>query len=182
MEYYRFEVRLLDVKPPPWRQFLIRKAAMFERLHMAIQDACGWTNTHLYAFHATDDGPVIAGIPDDAYSSPDPDAKRVKLSSFFTPGGPARCFYHYDFGDDWWHEVVLHGHVTMPDKFTRHLMGGARAFPPEDCGGSSGYENCCKATQHEDDGLDDPDGLRQWLGRWKPETFDLKKLQADFDR
>ena len=81
MEYYRIDVRLLDVKPPPWRQFLLKKAATFEHLHMAIQDACGWANTHLYAFHATDDGPVIAGIPHDAYSSPDPDAGVATLSA-----------------------------------------------------------------------------------------------------
>ena len=36
-----------------------------------------------------------------------PDAARVKLSSFFVRGGPKRCFYQYDFGDDWWHEVRL---------------------------------------------------------------------------
>lgn len=31
--------------------FLIKKAATFENLRVAIQDACGWTNSHLFAFH-----------------------------------------------------------------------------------------------------------------------------------
>lgn len=93
-----------------------------------------------------------------------------------------RCYYHYDFGDDWWHEILLRGTDTLPESFTRRLVGGARAFPHEDCGGVSGYYDCCKAARHEDAELDDPDGLRRWFGGWQPEAFDLEKLKADFDR
>jgi len=181
MEYYRIEVRLLDVKPAPWRQFLIKKAATFERLHMAIQDACGWTNSHLYSFTGTVKGPVIATIPDDDLAVHEPDAKKVKLSAFLPDTGSKRFFYQYDFGDNWWHEVNVLEVVSMPNRFVRHLLAGERAFPPEDCGGISGYENCVAVALDKATGeLDDPE-LRRWLGDWRPDGFDLAAAKKQFD-
>ena len=121
MEYFRFEVRLLDAAPAPWRQFLIAKKATFENLHLAIQCACDWENCHLFAFHADRRGPVLAGSPDDESDPPPPDAARVKLASFFLRGGPDRCFYWYDFGDDWWHEVRLIEVGRLQERFLAAL-------------------------------------------------------------
>lgn len=181
MQYYRIEVRLLDVEPAPWRVFLIKKASSFEHLHLAIQDACGWTNSHLYAFHERYEGPVLAGIPDDESDPPDPDAKKVKLSSVFTEHGPDRCCYQYDFGDSWWHQVQVEG-VSTPERFVRRLIDGARAFPPEDCGGIPGYEDCVAvALDKPTDEIDDPEHLRTWLGGWHPERFDLAQAKRRFD-
>jgi hypothetical protein len=182
MEYYRIEVRLLDVKPAPWRQFLIKKASTFERLHMAIQDSCGWTNSHLYAFTETNKGPVIATIPDDDLAAHEPDAKKVKLSAFLPDTGSKRLFYLYDFGDNWRHEVNALDVVSMPRRFVRQLLAGERAFPPEDCGGIPGYENCVavvldKATSE----IEDPEHLRGWLGDWRPDQFDLAAAKKRFD-
>jgi hypothetical protein len=82
--------------------------------------------------------------------------------------------YEYDFGDSWEHEVTLQGIVERPEKFGRMLLGGERAFPPEDCGGIAGYEECV--------GGKDPEGLRKWMGGWKPEEFDLQSTARHFDQ
>ena len=29
---------------------------------------------------------------------------------------------------------------------------------------------------------DDPEGLRTWLGGWRPDAFDLQTAKAEFDR
>jgi len=182
MEYCRIEVRLLDVKPPPWRQFLLEKTATFEKLHLAIQDACGWTNSHLYSFTETDEGPVIATIPDDDLAAPEPDAKKVKLSAFLPDTGSKRFFYQYDFGDSWWHELTILEVVSMPKRFVRQLLAGERAFPPEDCGGIPGYENCVAVVLNKATGeIEDPEYLRRWLGDWHPERFDLASAKKQFD-
>lgn len=182
MEYYRIEVRLLDAKPPPWRQFLLRKTATFEKLHVAIQEACGWSNYHLYAFRETDDGPVIATIPDDDLAAREPDAKRVKLSTFLPDTGSKHFLYLYDFGDNWQHEVRILEVVSMPKRFARQLLAGERAFPPEDCGGISGYENCVAVALGKATGeIEDPEHLRGWLGDWHPERFDLAAVKQRFD-
>jgi len=185
-KYFDFEVALPEIEPRIWRRFLIRENASFKTLHQAIQAAGGWWNYHLYAFRTElgfGESSDIAGLPTDEWvDKPTPDAARVKVASYFGEGLLPRCYYLYDFGDDWWHEVVLRGTVTESEKFTRRLLGGARAFPHEDCGGVSGYEDCVKAALGQDRGLEDPDGLRTWLEGWIPEAFDLKKAQKAFDR
>lgn len=141
--YLSFRVELLGVRPPIWRTFLMEKSANFENLHNAIQDACGWQNCHLYKFMESKRGPAIAGIAEefDEIEEPDPDATRVKVASYFTQPGLS-CLYQYDFGDNWTHEVTLTEVVTVGDRFARRLLDGKRAFPPEDCGGIDGYEEC----------------------------------------
>jgi hypothetical protein len=175
--YYEFEVSLREAKPRIWRRFLIAEAASFLDLHEAIQDACGWTNTHLFTFQDRE-GEPIAGLPDDEYGEPDPDAKKVKLRSHFRSEKGKRCDYEYDFGDSWEHDVKLVRVVELPDKFGRKLLAGARAFPPEDCGGIPGYEDCVRVAK----GGKDPDGLREWMGDWDPDRFDLKRTAQSFDQ
>jgi hypothetical protein len=171
------------VKPAPWRRFLLKKAATFERLHVAIQDSCGWTNSHLYSFTETAKGPVIATIPDADVAAQEPDAKKVKLSEFLPDAGSKRLFYLYDFGDNWRHEVTALEVVSMPQRFVRELLAGERAFPPEDCGGIPGYENCVAVALDKATGeIDDPESLRDWLGDWRPDQFDLAAAKKRFDR
>ena len=75
----------------------------------------------------------------------------------------AKLLYRYDYGDDWEHLVVL-GDVTDPDP--RHsyplCIGGARACPPEDCGGTSGYEDLVRVLKSPDD--EEHDSMLTWLG------------------
>ncbi len=181
--YFDFEVSLCEVTPRIWRRFLIQSTARFSDLHLAIQGACGWRNYHLYAFRdepTWETGHDIAGLPDaEGFEDdpPVPDSMKVKLSSYFGEGKEHTCFYLYDFGDDWWHEVRLKGTRTLPEKFHRRLLGGARAFPHEDSGGLPGYEDCVKAALGQDKCIDDPDGLRTWMGEWHPERFDLAAVK-----
>jgi hypothetical protein len=183
-DYYEFEVSLRNVKPRIWRRFLIRKTATFHDLHMSIQEACGWWNSHLFEFRAW--GPEnegIAGIPDDEKDEPAPDAKKVKLAAFYDESDADRCLYEYDFGDSWEHEVKLRKRVTLPESFKRRLLDGRRAFPPEDCGGVWGYQRCVKildgsAAEAEEEVVE----LKEWLCDWTPEAFDLAATKRSFDR
>ncbi len=173
--YFDFEVTLRGAKPRIWRRFLIAKTATFLHLHEAIQAACGWMNCHLFDFHDGKRRP-IAGLPDDEYGEPDPDAKKVKLDSYFTDANA--CVYEYDFGDSWEHDLKLKEVVQSAEKFGRMLLGGARAFPPEDCGSIPGYEECVRVAK----GGKDPEKLRKWLGDWDPEKFDPKETGRLFNQ
>jgi len=177
---FDLEVSLREVRPKIWRRFLLTTGATFQQLHDAIQVACDWGDYHLFMFGkrpSWDSKFVIAGIPDDEYGDPAPDARRAKLISYFTPYGPKECFYLYDFGDSWWHRVKLHGIVSVPDRFTRRLLGGKRAFPPEDSGGLPGYAECVAVAATGED----VEERFAWLGEWKPESFDLGAAKAAFD-
>lgn len=53
-----------------------------------------------------------------------------------------RLFYRYDFGDGWEHTLVVENVLPRTgDKPPALCIGGARACPPEDCGGIWGYLN-----------------------------------------
>lgn len=183
-DYYEFEVTLRHVKPRIWRRFLIRKAATFHDLHTAIQDACGWWNSHLFAFRTWGrDGEEIAGIPEADWDEPVPDARKVTLAAFFDESGADRCLYEYDFGDGWEHEVKLRKPLALPESFKRRLLDGRRAFPPEDCGGVWGYERCVKLLGGGADEKDEEvEELKEWLCDWTPEGFDLAATKRAFDR
>jgi hypothetical protein len=147
--------------------------------HDAIQRGCGWGECHLFAFQ-DDSGEVIAESPGSDESERGPDARKEKLLSYFGPEGQASrsCMYLYDFGDCWEHAVELLRTVDLPEQFHRRLVGGQRAFPPEDCGGVDGYRDCVRVAK----GGKDPDELREWLPEgWHPDNFDLESRKRAFD-
>ena len=185
-QYFDFTVSLQDVLPRPWRRFLLQSSARFASLHSAIQDACGWTNSHLYLFRAAGDyqHDVIAGLRledgDDDMNSSVPSAKQKPVARYFGAEGRTTYLYVYDFGDEWTHDVQLNDIVTLPDRFTRRLLGGQHAFPPDDSGGAHGYTVIQKALRTGKD----PEGLLDWArGTWGwTGEFDLEKTRRAFDK
>ncbi|CAN5842335.1 hypothetical protein BH23ACT10_BH23ACT10_21050 [soil metagenome] len=173
---YEFDVELVGTSPRVWRRFRLDATATFGDLHYAIQTACGWTNSHLFRF-ATSDNTAIAGSAfDGGFGDVEPAADAVPLARHFVSHD--RCTYEYDFGDGWIHEVTLRDRVDGPVTYTRQLVDGARAFPPEDCGGLYGYQQCVAVAK----GGRDPEGVREWLGGWKPDAFDRAQVARWFDR
>lgn len=152
---------------------------------MAIQDAMGWLDCHLHAFCLrnpdTDEIEEI-GIPDD--DSPFEDDHpclpgwEVPIAAYFrNPGN--RSDDTYDFGDGWEHDFLLEGIVArQPRKKYPRCLDGARACPPEDCGGIWGYEDLLKTIF--DPSHKEYESTLQWLGgRYDPEVFDPKKVRFD---
>jgi hypothetical protein len=204
--YLDLEVSLVGVEPRIWRRLLMSPKATFGDLHQAIQDACGWLDYHLYEFlEASVAGKKLDSsmqvkcevIARSEHAEPfdeedvAPLAGELPLGSYFSEAGD-RCFYVYDFGDYWEHLVELKQVEDRPDTFARHLVGGARAFPPEDCGSLPGYEECCEAFAVSDEELmrlkkDDPEmwdeieSRKEWMGDWDPERFDLEAMRTEFD-
>jgi hypothetical protein len=185
-KYYEFEVSLQELQPRIWRRFLLRTTATFAQLHQAIQQSFGWQESHLWEFRLpTHQGRPIAGLPGgDEDERPTPDAKTVKLSTYFTGNRVVEwCEYLYDFGDAWTHDVKLIAVRSDKEAFKRRLLDGERAAPPEDCGGTPGYERMVHFVQTGEDTYDDdPDGLAAWLDGWRPDAFDLARAKAEFDR
>jgi hypothetical protein len=73
-----------------------------------------------------------------------------------------RIRYTYDFGDDWEHEIVLEQVLAGdPGRVYPVCVAGKSACPPEDCGGSWGYEDLRLALA--DPTHDRHEELREWL-------------------
>ena len=172
---YELDITLVGAHPRIWRRIAIAADATFGDLHHAIQIAGDWDNRHLFAFR-TLTGAEIGGSPDEApFGGSRPDAADVRIASYFTEHD--RCEYEYDFGDGWLHDIRVVRRIEEPVDYRQRLLDGARAFPPEDCGGLPGYEACVEVAT----GGDDPDDRREWLDDWDPEDVDLARLKQRFD-
>ena len=55
------KITLDDVIPPVLRRIEVPLTIRLDRLHLVLQAAIGWTNSHLYELRA---GDVGSGIPD----------------------------------------------------------------------------------------------------------------------
>ena len=183
-KYFEFTVALENIQPQIWRRFQISARVTFARLHEAIQESFGWENCHLWEFATTDRKPKsIAGVPDNfGWDPPVEDAAKVYLSTYFGPSKRDQCIYTYDFGDGWRHHVKLNQVMDSEETFKRRLLDGSRACPPEDCGGIGGYERMVHFVETGKDIWDEAEHLHDWLGDWRPDDFDLKRVKAHFDR
>jgi hypothetical protein len=188
--YYEIEVSLLHIRPRIWRRFLLSQSATFQDLHEAIQDSFGWEYSHLWEFdeagreRAPIAGPRrMEGVPID-FGVPMADARKLKLADGLSArSGPPRCLYVYDMGDYWEHDVKLRRELTEPSRFRRRLIAGARACPPEDCGGPPGYQDVVEFLRTgESLWHEDLDTMQEWWGDYDPEAFDLESMKAKFDR
>jgi hypothetical protein len=189
IKYYQFEVALAAVNPKIFRVFNLPADASFFDLHAAIQLACGWANYHAYAFENEDEEALAKPSSsefDDADEDDIPDDVALKLSSYFQDGRKLKkCFYLYDLSDRWLHSVTLQHVFTDERIFKREFLDGARAFPPENCGGIRGYEELrtLQKTGKIPDSIDwdDAANIIELLEEWDPEEFNFEEIKAAFD-
>lgn len=179
-EVLQFRIALQTVEPEVWRRIQIpSRRATFWSLHCAIQDSFGWLDYHLHEFSAPVDGHMARiGIPDEDGWEADVvlPSWQVRLGASLTRPGQS-VLYIYDFGDDWFHTVTFEG--TEPREPSRPYpvcLGGARACPPEDCGGPGGYAHFLEAIQ--DRRHPDHSSLLRWAGgSFDPERFDPNTIE-----
>lgn len=138
-DIYRLKVTLNDIAPPIWRRLLVPSGVSLGELHVVLQEAMGWTNSHLHCFELGDRRLGMVGVEEDAADLED--ERRTRLSTLLRREGD-QLVYRYDYGDDWEHTVVLESFAPLNERLVYPLcVGGARACPPEDCGGPGGYED-----------------------------------------
>jgi len=181
---FQFKIQLKEITPTIWRRILVPERYSFWELHVAIQDAMGWLDYHLHLFrirrkHAHSF--TIIGIPDEDGFGDGPEITpgwEVPLSDFLYDVGTT-FGYEYDFGDSWEHEVIHEG-ILLKEKGVRYpvCIGGARACPPEDCGGVPGYDQMLDIIS--DPTHEEYEDMLTWLGgEYDPEEFTPSKVKFD---
>jgi hypothetical protein len=97
----------------------------------------------------------------------------------FSLGEKPRFEYVYDLGDHWVHVVEFEKPLAL-EPVPRHAscIAGARARPPEDVGGVSGYGRFLEIMA---DPLDPEHAdTKRWCGgHFDPEWFDLALIDRD---
>lgn len=149
----------------------------FDRLHLVIQAARGWTNSHLYEIRARDTG---WGIPDPDWRDGPLDARKARLIEVLEDTGAKTLHYIYDFGDNWEHTIRIERlSDPVPGIIYPRLIEASGRCPPENVGGWPGYEEFLAA-------MSDPNHERhaemiEWTGfnRYDPKDVDFEAIDAE---
>lgn len=182
---YQFKITLEEVEPQIWRRIQVPEKYSFWDLHVAIQDAMNWTDSHLHQFdivNPKNDKEVHIGIPDDEglieYLPTTIAGWEEFIGDYFSEKNHS-CYYNYDFGNNWIHKIELEKIVqAVPACKYPICVAGERACPPEDCGGVCGYKNFLEIIndpQHEE-----YERMLEWIGDdFDSEKFDPQKVRFD---
>ncbi|HEY6411807.1 MAG TPA: plasmid pRiA4b ORF-3 family protein, partial [Ktedonobacteraceae bacterium] len=122
-------------------------------------------------------GTTRYGEPDPEYEPEMKNDRRVRLRAIAREED-ASFIYEYDFGDGWRHIITVeHIEPMTQEMIAPRCLDGARACPPEDCGGIGGYTHLLEALQnrrHPDHKM-----LRAWAGKhYDPELFSLQAINS----
>lgn len=173
------EVTLADVRPAIWRRLRVAQSLTLRELHHVLQIAFGWNDSHLHEFRA---GERRFGIvdPEDNYAERPLDEREAALGAIASAQG--RLEYAYDFGDDWVLEIAVKASPPLePNAPKAECLEGARAGPPDDCGGPGGYERLVEVLA--DKTHEDYKDLRRWAGaRFHPEKLALASINREIRR
>jgi hypothetical protein len=146
-------------------------------LHPLFVRIMGWSGGHMHAFR------FGGGFKQDQYSTHEMvrecgpemhDEDTVSLGQVIHRQGQVFT-YEYDFGDSWLHEIKVEKILPYdPDTVLPVCLAGMRACPPEDCGSFPGYANVLRVLAHA--ATPDDHELREWVGPYDPEHFDLEAV------
>ena len=176
MAIIELAITLDGIKPAVKRTVQVPLNIRLDRLHLTIQAAMGWTNSHLYMFAA---GGATWGIPDPDFGGDDLPANKTTLSELIEVTGARKVTYIYDFGDDWVHTIKLgKRREPVPGELYPRLTKIEGRCPPEDVGGFPGYAMFLEALADPDH--PEHDELTEWYGgAFDPNTPDSDELRLE---
>ena len=175
---YHLKIVLNGTKPIIWRRLQVPGNANLGWLHAVLQVTMGWTNSHLHQFRV---GELL--YSDLRHNSPefegDPEILDEHKATLQQVAHQQKDVlgYEYDFGDSWDHQIMVEK-ILLPDPDAATValcLDGARACPPEDCGGPWGYDNLRKILRNPKH--EEHESMKEWLGRpFDPAAFDVEKV------
>jgi len=186
-QVYQFKIALEGIKPPIWRRIQVPETYTFWDLHVAIQDAMGWSDYHLHLFEVRDPSTgmkVEIGIPEKEFGEEGATLAETKqkIADYFSMENRT-ADYVYDFGDNWEHKIQLEK-ILPREKGVEYpiCIKGKRACPPEDCGGIWGYADFLEIIANPEH--EEHEEMLEWVGgEFDPEHFDVEEVSfADPDK
>ncbi|MFY2788705.1 plasmid pRiA4b ORF-3 family protein [Rhodococcus sp. MALMAid1271] len=162
-------------RPQIWRRLRVRSDLLLSELHSVLQCAVGWEDRHMHAFSLRAAGSTrrfeMAQTLDDEPRAEAASEERVRIDEVLTSPGSVLA-YEYDFGDGWTHTVELEQIDSDIDDLRSVCLDGARACPPEDCGGPSHYAQDLEIA-HDPADPELPALLSRWGPGFNPARFDV---------
>ncbi|MDR2140703.1 MAG: plasmid pRiA4b ORF-3 family protein [Deltaproteobacteria bacterium] len=173
---YAFSIELKDIKPRIWRKFFVPSNISLQEFNEVIFTVMGWDGYHLSIFNIGGEQYGDTEDDDDFLFSKRAKSLSKKLNKLGLGKG-SRFTYEYDFGDGWVHSIKL---LDMDFESNRPALkygcyDGARACPPEDCGGPFGYMEMLEILA--DPNHEEYETMAEMVGEdFDPEAFDKVML------
>ena len=204
----QIKITLKNIEPKIWRSFLVSDSWTFDKLHRVIQKVMGWEGYHLFEFKVKKE--MKTDMPLSLKKMSRMDSRTIKSSSYiritssdegyleenekdpkkstikdYLNAEKQKIDYVYDFGDTWNHEIIvekiIEKNIENLNKYPICLEG-QRACPPEDCGGTGGYERIIEALKTKKDPWGEKiQDLKSWLGNWNPENFNIEEVNKELE-
>lgn len=181
----RLRIELLDTDPLVWRRVVVPEQINLQRLHEVIQATMGWEDCHLFKFECNG---RYYGEPDAWSDRPIALARNAKLKAIAARAQDKTFHYLYDFGDSWIHRIVVEEPGLAETDPCPRLIDGGMACPPEDIGGTPGFEALKEAAAGQPNEHGDII-LESLGGEFDPEAIDedeiasmLAPIQSGFRR
>ena len=169
----RIRITLEDMKPAIWRRVELPVTNSLKTLHLAIQACMLFENYHLFQFDIGDAAYGIRFDDDDAFMVRTRDAAHMRINKL-VERGITSFTYTYDFGDNWRHRIEIEEiSSTIPGTNYPRFVDGERRAPPEDVGGTPGFEEFLEAMskpRHPE-----RKSMIEWYGR----PFDPADISPD---
>lgn len=160
----------------------------FDKFSKLIQIAMGWKGFQLYEFREMLDSQYFNIKSPDTHEIFGIDASLVETMDIFmalhndllmsknieNKSNTAKIYYIYDLGDNWQHEIRILDFIYDDVKYPTITDGGGLC-PPEDCGGSAGYERLKEYLAGHIDKTD----YEEWLPTFDKDGFDLDKFEIE---
>ena len=156
IDLYQLKIQINLEDHDIWRRVLVPATYSFRHLHKIIQTVFDWQNYHLHEFvvERAENKPIKILMDDDPetleYLNIDEfDVRQerfVALEDIFQEYN--EVMYEYDFGDAWEHTITLEK-VVKSKTFQAIYIDGNGERPPEDVGGTWGFEEYLKIMDNE---------------------------------
>jgi hypothetical protein len=174
----RLKIILDDLKPVVLRRVEVPFNIRLDRLHLTIQAAMGWTNSHLYEVRAGGVG-WSTPYPDADWAGDFLDARKARLGDIVEDTGTKTLKYLYDFGDGWEHTIKIERLINPePGILYPRLVEAKGHCPPEDIGGPWGYGELLEAIA--DPSHERHREFKEWLAEdFNPDVVHIDRLSED---
>ena len=184
-QVYQLKISLQGIMPIIWRRIQVLSNYTFWNLHVVIQEAFAWNDSHLHRFTCaknSDATPIVIGIPlepafeDENFILP---GWEHEIRAYITFDS-CKIEYTYGFEDNWQHGIELEEILPIEQGITYpRCIAGQRNSPPEDCGGVFGYQNLLMIL--EDPEHDEYESTREWVdskkGPFDPKHFNPSEVK-----
>lgn len=180
MQTIQFKIKLEEINPSIWRRVVVPNHLSFFDLHLIIQVAMGWEDTHLYHFDYNGKHILESDKEGNLPKKSDVDCEKLFLNNAGINVGD-KMMYVYDYGDSWTHTIEVEA-ITPIEEGSEAIpvcVSGENNCPPEDCGGPAGYKEMLRVLK-DPENKQYADFIALYGDDFDPEEFDMDDVNECF--